>query len=135
MDPLFQIDDEVGLEAPPVEELGPGQALGAPAPAPAAAPAVIVICPNCGCQDCGSQDPAGQQVDQAGAVTCPVCQSEFEAPRQQAGAELALPMESSVHRILGRVFERHVRRHAYALKRVAGRTKLPKQPELPGNAS
>jgi hypothetical protein len=30
------------------------------------------------------------------------------------------------------VFERHVRRHAHALRREAGRTK---QPKLPGNAS
>jgi len=149
MEPLFHIDDEVGLEAPPVGELGPGEALGAPRPAPAqVAPAARAIelgaeaavaglklcCPNCGCQDCGGgggQDPAVQMADQASVVTCPMCQCQFEAP-QQAGEEMAMPVESSVQRILGRVFERHVRRHAHALQREAGRTK---QSKLPGNAS
>ena len=118
MDPLFTIPDEVGLEAPPAQQ-------------PQAA-AVLIVCPNCGCNNCsGNQDPAVAEVN-AATVTCPQCQCEFEAPADQPGAPL--PMESSVHRVLGRVFERHFRRqHTHALNRVAGQQKQPKLPELSSN--
>jgi hypothetical protein len=46
-----------------------------------------------------------------------------------------MPMESSVQRILGRIFERHCRRqqHTHALKRVTGRPLSVQQyqPKLP----
>jgi len=130
MEPLFQVDDGIGLDRPPVGELGPGEALGAPIPAQPAQPVnatALLICPSCGCPNCdsqGSKDPAVQMADEASVVTCPDCQAQFEPPCEQPGdgAGLALPMESSTTRILGRVFERHVRRHAHALKRGAGKS-------------
>ena len=127
MNPLFHIEDEVGLDAPPVGQLGPGEALGAPVPAPGGAAAPAQSCPNCGCQD-----PVVQQAN-AASVVCPVCQCQYGAP-QAVGVETALPMESSVQRILGRVFERHARRQHYALKRVVGRplSVSQHQPKLSG---
>lgn len=139
MDPLFTIDDGVGLEKPPVGELGPGEVLGAPVPAPDATASVALgleaaeaglelVCPNCGCKD-----PAVAQADAASVATCPQCQCEFECPgQQQPAVEMgAFPMESGTQRILGRIFERHVRRQQHALKRTVGQVTQPKLPHAP----
>jgi hypothetical protein len=113
-------DQQIGLEAPPTVASRAPQAVVA---------VITLVCPNC-----GSQDAAVQQADNASVAHCPQCQAEFEPP---PASQAVIPMESSLHRILGALFERHMRRQTHRLKRtVQSRRAVSQhqlhQPELSG---
>lgn len=130
-------DEQVGLEAPPAAVTTPDQGLEQVS-------AVVITCPSCGCS-CG-QDVI-QMVDDASVAECPQCQCQFDhqAGQECSGSEDQAPdgpppsylavqpvpaplaYESGVQRTLGRIFERHVRRHQHALKRSVSQY----QPKLP----
>ncbi len=116
-------DDEIGLEAPPAQGVENPETVDV-------AVVNVFVCPNC-----GSDQAQVQQSADASVAVCPSCQCEFGAepnPVQTEPVEPEPALESAVERILGKVFERHVRHQTHMLKRAVGHARQEQyHPKLP----